>query len=898
MAKAKQQFKASCLALQASRRTNALTLRFFVGDAIALCKALDKYSKSDNPKTEVFAAPWRATPIDLTEHAASSPSPPVSFDIIDTSLLAGFLGIVNILLATQPLLKKQSPSQAVMYMDLTFGVGDAVENLLQRLCTDVPTAGLILGLVPRSYISLFTSQSNTHENTTENDAVYFERIAWVDPAGGDKYTHSEPSPITRLHALDLNKVMFGFYRHMFMWDCLPLADISGLGRDQLFVSSAAHYDRETVAALWVHARGRLQIANGNWEGAITSFLGIVEGDNENRLGLSSYADMELQHRLRGLPIFKSKAESQASVPRRGVFEAWSDVPQVVCVVLIVPKAKLDPLHEDKEELSPRLVCTIKNTSRFGGLSTYDTIHAAWGKCLPLDDSNDCFAIEEDVDGFRGQSDLIVSFWVKSNALVVPNLKLSLAIRFTPLAYTSYSRKLGPQLDLFTTNLDDGRHVLVLRKRPMGLSQTQQVSGFLAPPPIANGDGTKIRLTVLDDGLVFPCNSMEAQLEFESEAGRASLMAGNGVTITQIGPCTLRALAGGTQHIVRYPYPIRGVEVKTRMDKKNSHVYLTAPVLKPISSGGYPGELFPILQHANYSPWNLHHVFLDRMPKLALRNVIRNPTKLRWLAKHTTTQMSNRERFVQYCTHPDKRHPSDVLVNVKESLTTLVQVYAGLRQASRTVFGLCEPSSGVYMAICVGGLRLDLAAATVVLDAAVISWSPEMAKLLDPQTPIHEIPTRAGDVPIWKRLVAASVERCRSWLHGPNCEYKATGDPPLSTLAEDNPLCSCGRGVGFNSSGWNVAGWERLLSYSTRAAISPLFGVSYVEPILGLGINLQDTKQPISWDEPTNKCWQCGQSARGVMGCQTCKRARYCSRECQKKHWKATHKYVCKPAEAK
>ncbi|KAG8763765.1 hypothetical protein FRC12_008410 [Ceratobasidium sp. 428] len=95
MAKAKQQFKASCAALEASRKASALTLRFFVGDAIALGKALNKYVKSGNPKTEVFAAPWRAAPIDLTEHVNSVPEPPLSFDVIDTSLLAGMLGMVN-----------------------------------------------------------------------------------------------------------------------------------------------------------------------------------------------------------------------------------------------------------------------------------------------------------------------------------------------------------------------------------------------------------------------------------------------------------------------------------------------------------------------------------------------------------------------------------------------------------------------------------------------------------------------------------------------------------------------------------------------------------------------------------------------------------------------------------
>ncbi|KAG8682556.1 hypothetical protein FRC09_016682 [Ceratobasidium sp. 395] len=196
MAKAKQQFKASCLALEASRKAGALTLRFFVGDALALCKALNMYARLGNPKTELFSAPWRAAPINLTEHKASVPEAPILFDIIDTSTLADTLGVLNILLVTQPLLKKQPESQAVVYTDLKLDTRSAINRFtVLELCSDVPKIGILFGLVPRPYVSLFTSRSNTHELIPRSDYCGFtERVAWVDPTSGDKNAYKEPKP--------------------------------------------------------------------------------------------------------------------------------------------------------------------------------------------------------------------------------------------------------------------------------------------------------------------------------------------------------------------------------------------------------------------------------------------------------------------------------------------------------------------------------------------------------------------------------------------------------------------------------------------------------------------------------------------------------------------------------
>jgi hypothetical protein len=287
-----------------------------------------------------------------------------------------------------------------------------------------------------------------------------------------------------------------------------------------------------------------------------------------------------------------------------------------------------------------------------------------------------------------------------------------------------------------------------------------------------------------------------------------------------------------------------------------------------------------------------------MPKLD----VQQRDKLRWLIEHTTVQFSDRERVVQRSTHATQRRGSDVLVNVKESICVLVQDYVGLREGPQSTFGLIDTKHGYFVIIFVSGLRLDLAGATVALDAAVVPIHLEGAQalspgvtILDSSTQVMQIRTRPAEVVAWKYLLPAFVERCRTWSHKPNCRYKSSGAAPLSTNVEVNPLCTCGQGVGFDSPQWDVPAWKGLLPFATRAAISPLFAVSYLEVVAGPAAKVQDAKTSISWGKPPDVCWQCSglRLGRQLKRCERCKEARYCSKECQELHWKAEHRRLCK-----
>jgi hypothetical protein len=84
--------------------------------------------------------------------------------------------------------------------------------------------------------------------------------------------------------------------------------------------------------------------------------------------------------------------------------------------------------------------------------------------------------------------------------------------------------------------------------------------------------------------------------------------------------------------------------------------------------------------------------------------------------------------------------------------------------------------------------------------------------------------------MWKEMLPAYAERCRQWDHFPICEYNAQGTIPLSPES-DQFLCSCGNGKLPPNFIPRVPGWETASKHMIRAAISPMFSVAFVEPLL-------------------------------------------------------------------
>ncbi|CAE6496352.1 unnamed protein product [Rhizoctonia solani] len=587
---------------------------------------------------------------------------------------------------------------------------------------------------------------------------------------------------------------------------------------------------------------------------------------------------------------------------QNIFKDWAELPpRIVCVVLMAPSHELEFLRQNGMEPFPRFVCNLINPNcGKPKISTIESVQAAWGKCVPLEGSAGVYVIEEGPHGFcaDSSSDLILSFWSNAERLVATGLRVSLNLLYTPLARYKYRKELGDDLTLFSADASNKDHVLILRGRPTSDARPQNALRFETPTQAVDPGQPciiKIRGEKKDGPQI---REMKVRVKVKSDSEKAALAKGTKGTTEQIGPCTLRLNFHRAAYTVTFPFPILNSDTSVEAHSKSYEIEITTQVSTNISiqAGGYPDNWFPILRHTTFTPWNIHHAHLYRLPLID----IQQRDKLKWPIAHTSAQMSDRERIIQRSKHAAQRTPDEVLVNVKESLSVLIQDYIGLRQGPVRVFALVDMMHGFFCFIFVLGLQLDLAGGTVVLVPIRLKGaeelSPTLSAFIDSGEPWMQVRTRPAEVIAWKHLLPAFVERCRTWSHKPNCEYKSTGKVPLGVKPEVNPTCSCGHRVGLDEPEWKDPAWKAVLPFATRAAISPLFGVSYLEEVIGPAARMQETQAPTSHHEPPDVCWQCDglRIGRKLQRCERCKKARYCSKECQELHWKAEHKFKCKP----
>ncbi len=105
---AKAEFKQWCCAFRDhSRRSRpGCTLRFFIGDALAFCLSLGNILDPERLGSKGLSTSFPVAPLPVLDEAYfSTASPPVQFDVIDTSNLADHLGLLNILTSANGLLK-------------------------------------------------------------------------------------------------------------------------------------------------------------------------------------------------------------------------------------------------------------------------------------------------------------------------------------------------------------------------------------------------------------------------------------------------------------------------------------------------------------------------------------------------------------------------------------------------------------------------------------------------------------------------------------------------------------------------------------------------------------------------------------------------------------------------
>ena len=305
-------------------------------------------------------------------------------------------------------------------------------------------------------------------------------------------------------------------------------------------------------------------------------------------------------------------------------------------------------------------------------------------------------------------------------------------------------------------------------------------------------------------------------------------------------------------------------------------------------------LFPVIQQDKIlSLWNVHYVDLELLPVLD----ISASSKLSFVQIHVDMSFSDRERRLCAAEAEGRLQTSelDVVTRVKQSIHHLVVNSSGLKPGERRcpVIGLSDPDDGgTFTMIFINDVRLDLASHAVVVDSCVLPLTKDlMWRLFNAIAKVQEeglmtTITKPDEVKAWKHLLPAFTERCRRWSHTANCEYLSSG-VPVSEKIDQSPLCSCGRGKHLGSFTQKKS-WKDFTPYVTRAAISPLFAVPFVDSI---GADMLDASRRHA--QRDNACANChGPGEPKLLVCSTCKNVSYCSKSCQKADWKV-HKKYCK-----
>ncbi|KAI6046409.1 hypothetical protein EDC04DRAFT_2558274 [Pisolithus marmoratus] len=904
---ARQQFSAWCQAVvHRVRNTSAssapFVVRMYAGEALAFCESL----LAVNSPTEfaihspLFSAPWKRTvaQLDNVLYSPNAPSPaPTSFDVIETSNLANHLGLQNLLLVTIPLLRR-SPSSTLYTEALLSAVDPPGEGILEHVCGDLSTVSLLLGVVPSAYVSRFTTRSRSAEILLlavgePFTTPYLERFAWKLIGFGHDTDGSQNLALS-FSQNQLTGMLFDIYLRMFSDEdvgkrmvAMSLDEPHALRKLQAL--NTIHYTRRSFALLLAYIRTRIHC---DWEKVLEDLHALVLQDRTLITGSNFYQEMVSQLHLAGFQppwLFPATVQELRSEEDPPIFRRWCTVPEIVTVVLVVPRHAITKVQSDLSDAgTPYLQCETQADIRH---NIFACISASYGKLeVSGQGENKVAVVVEDRAGIKGASPLIVSFPILSTCLMtMTGGTVGLAVRST-IATVPLSRKIGSEMRLFKALLTDERFVHVLSRAPTttGNDMTDEVHPHVLPTLLDETDeGYPVQVEMVKSNIRI--QTLIAHVDIVNPAEQAALAGGCAIIAEQLSLDEAKLHVGEYQRIVSFPLPIDVGNAKLRVARKSKYIEVVAPMKLTLDDKGernITGSFRTTFDRGVPTLWGMHRVNLDRCPSFKLSE---NQKAFDWLGPHVAHMFSERED-VSYAQRVILGRIPDTFTSLKASLRSLFFLATGLGGETHAEFALCTPSKGdIYAFILVTGIRLDLASHTVVVDAWLVPKPDDIQDKLGREiSSLVLIKTNAQESEAWRHLLPLLIERCRTWKHKPSCEYFVHGSTPLYPNAGSDPnkvpWCSCGMGVGTEALRDRYG--SVTAKYATRAAISPLFAVSYLEDV---GMRSMDVPPA---GPARIRCAACGKGEVPLSTCGRCKATKYCSKDCQVKDWK-THKRSCR-----
>ncbi|KAG1817973.1 uncharacterized protein BJ212DRAFT_1298847 [Suillus subaureus] len=833
-----------------------LIIRCFVGDALSLCQALGYSRTTKSTSTPFPVAPWKIPCItfDPNAYGTSTQSPaPTTFN--------------------------RTPS-ATLYTE-GLASGGPEDPLAEQLCGDIATMGLLLGLIPACFVSQFTNRSNMHEHIvylTQDATQKHDRLAWKLIGGAEKLLTDLDCPID-IAPEQLAGILFNIYLDMFSHE--NVVRRLAMVKQSKKMSGIIHYHRRSFVEILGVVKRRVIT---DWDSTMNMLHGKIQNDRTLMVGMNFYQDLCCQLHLLGVFdvdwLSLQKVQEVHRVERPFIFRDWKTLPQTLCVVLVVPRDCLQPLLPDLDETgTPVLQCDLKGVETHNTFSAINTIFGTITTSGQGDSKT--AAIKEDATGRYGTSPLVVWFWVPSIVLVNER-RLSVVLSVLSTSATCTLAKKRLDLSIFRADLGDEQFVHILRQRPNASPESPEEKNLHIGSRPMKTSGACTFVT-LDEECKTPL-SFTIRVDIVESEMKASLTGGATPIVNQVSMHSIAIVLGDKSLKFPFPLPVDAKNAKLRIARKSLYIEIVLPL--KLVLGETDSDMFPVIPHGgDLALWNMYRVNLDQCIPFS----IANKKALGWVNPHASLMMSDRERRI-----PRGLTTGSTLLDIKRSLHFIFGQASGLAEGKPPLgFALqANDESEIFVMFFITDLRLDVGSHTMVADAWVMPSSPSFEKV---EAFSKMVGMGVEERKAWMPLLVAATERCRTWEHKTNCEYRMQSAIPLTLESDESPICSCGAGVGTESFVKKYPILQPLAPCVTRAVISPLFALSYIEKIG----NLEDViasnapLTPVLATVVHNICAACGKGgASGSLSiCSRCKVVRYCSQGCQREDWKG-HKKSC------
>ncbi|KAG5638310.1 hypothetical protein H0H81_000728 [Sphagnurus paluster] len=795
---AQSQFASWCSAFYDSLSAPTVpTVRILLGEATAVCRSLEAFSTTSVLNLGIPVAQWKTQTIQLNKDDYTHGGAPTSFNVIETSNLDDHIGLLNVLVATVPLLSDYTQSPTLYVESLLFGGKDATKEFTEHLHADVTIMGLLLGISPIDFLSGFTSRSNVHELlihlATKGEGTQFHQVTtWKLAASGDSLVgraNQRPLPPS-FDPRQLGTLLYDIYHDLFEHE--DAQNFLRLNQENIMNgirrSNIIHYIRESFVLFLKLVKKRIRVTDDNWVGVMERFLNAQQEDQSIKMDTLAYNDLcahLYRHGVYTVPFFLMKSS------KIGRFAPWENLTPIVRIILVVPREKLEVL-EASNAGTPLLQCEVQGVNC---MNVFTSIHVAFGRVIPMGSkANPRILFEEDPDGRRGSLPLVVSFvmpvWLLTDLEPMSALKVSLSVRSTT-GTVSLIPKLGLNLHVFTAKFLDESHVHVLPEQP--LPRREYSLHSVSKPLVSQIGASQVAHVELDEQCEL-VSSLTSRISVDYDGAKALLRSAAVPETVQISPCIMKVSIGNYAQNVVFPFPVIGSLHKLRVARKSLYIEVVVPVYGPFKSDGMTLNPFPVvISGTSITTWSIHRLNLSRLPVLELRGKALDP----WLNTHVGAMMSSRERSL-------RKHAtnSDILMAIKDTIHSVLVRSSGVQNgpAARLFAFRDTLTNNCDTIIFISDLRFDLDSHTIVCDGYVLPLTKSFIEKTS--TAFHRLVThgglvtigaREGEMRAWKLLLPALVERCRTWQHKENCEYIIQGKIPLAETMELDPLCSCGKG---------------------------------------------------------------------------------------------------------